>query len=178
MIDFMSVFTHGGLVMPIYEFYCGNCHMVFNFLSRRVNTDKRPNCPRCARPDLDRKVSLFAYSLGRPEDSSSDDVFGGLDDEKLERAIGALAGEMDGLDEENPQQMARIMRKLGEATGMTLGDGMEEAISRLESGEAPEAIEQELGDLFENENPFTPKKMHGFKRRLTPPAHDDTLHIL
>jgi putative FmdB family regulatory protein len=164
--------------MPVYEFYCGSCHTIFNFLSRRVNTDKRPNCPRCRRPNLDRKVSLFAYSLGRTEESAADDAFGGLDEGQLERAMGTLAGEMDRLDEENPQQMARIMRKLGEATGMTLGAGMEEAVSRLEAGESPEAVEQDMGDLFENDNPFSPKKVRGLKRRLAPPAHDDTLHLL
>ena len=29
--------------MPVYEFYCSDCHAILNFLSRQVNTDKRPN---------------------------------------------------------------------------------------------------------------------------------------
>jgi hypothetical protein len=150
--------------------------MVFNFLSRRVNTDKRPLCPKCGRLELDRKVSLFAYSLGRQEESS--DTFGGLDEKQMERAIDALSGQMDGLDEKNPQQMARVMRQLGEATGMDLGEGMAEAISRLEAGEDPEEIEQQLGDLFESDHPFAPKKKGGSKHRVATPAYDDTLHTL
>jgi putative FmdB family regulatory protein len=164
--------------MPVYEFYCCDCHAIYNFLSRRINTDKRPNCPGCGRPELPRRVSQFAYSLGRQEESGNNDALGDLDEDKLERAMTALAGEMDGLNEEDPRQMARLMRKLGEATGMTLGDGMEDAIHRLEAGEDPEVIEEQMGDLFENGHPFASKTVRGRNRRLSPPAHDDTLHIL
>ena len=31
--------------MPVYEFYCPDCHMIFNFLSRRIDTRKRPPPP-------------------------------------------------------------------------------------------------------------------------------------
>jgi putative FmdB family regulatory protein len=162
--------------MPIYEFYCRDCHTLFNFLSRRVNTDKRPPCPRCNR-ELHRRVSLFAYSLGRQEDAT-DGSPGELNGDQLELAASALAGEMEGLDEEDPRQMARILRKLGEATGMPLGDGMTEAIHRLEAGEDPEVIEQQLGDLFEGEQPFAAQKRRGRKDHPVPPTQDDTLHIL
>jgi hypothetical protein len=29
--------------MPIYEFYCEDCHTIFNFFSKNVNTTKKPN---------------------------------------------------------------------------------------------------------------------------------------
>ena len=58
--------------MPIYEFYCADCHAVFNFLARKPDTKKRPNCPRCGRPNLDRKVSRFAISKGRSEPREGD----------------------------------------------------------------------------------------------------------
>jgi len=101
-----------------------------------------------------------------------------LDDGKLEKAMEALAGEMDGIDENDPRQMARFMRKLSEATGMDLGDGAEEAMRRLEAGEDPEKIEEEMGDLFDAENPFARENVKGLKRRYSPPAHDDTLYEL
>ena len=28
--------------MPVYEFYCADCHTVFNFLARRVDTTASP----------------------------------------------------------------------------------------------------------------------------------------
>jgi hypothetical protein len=101
-----------------------------------------------------------------------------LDEEKLEKAMMGLAGEMEGIDENDPRQMARIMRRLTDATGMNLGPGMEEAIRRLEAGEDPDKVEAEMGDLVDAENPFTFGGIRGMRRKITPPAHDDTLYLL
>jgi putative FmdB family regulatory protein len=163
--------------MPVYEFYCIDCHTVFNFLSKTVNTEKRPDCPKCGRKELERKVSLFAFSRGRKEEESADDM-PDIDEARLERAMMGLAGEMEGMDENDPKQMASLMRRLKEATGLKLGDGMEEAIRRLENGEDPERIEADMGDLFDEENPFSFDGVKGMRRRYTPPAHDDTLYPL
>ena len=124
--------------MPIYEFYCPACHVVFNFLARSVNTEKQPDCPRCQRPELERQVSLFAISKGRKEES--DDLPGDFDEAKMERAMEAMAGEFEGIDEEDPRQAARLMRKLYDATGMKLGAGIEEAIRRMEAGPSSSLI--------------------------------------
>jgi putative FmdB family regulatory protein len=164
------------MVMPVYEFYCCDCHTIFNFISRRVNTEKQPDCPRCGRPGLDRQVSRFAVSKGRKEEPL--EGMPDLDDDKLEKAMEALAGEMDGIDENDPRQMARFMRKLSETTGMGLGEEAEEAMRRLEAGEDPEKIEEEMGGLFDEENPFAREGVKGLKRRFTPPSHDDTLYQL
>jgi hypothetical protein len=50
--------------------------------------------------------------------------------------------------------MARMMRKLFDTTGLPLGPNMEEAIRRMEAGEDPDKIEEELGDLLDQEDPF------------------------
>ena len=60
--------------MPIYEFYCADCHAVFSFLARKPDTEKRPKCPRCGRPNLHLKVSRFAISKGRSEPRESDEL--------------------------------------------------------------------------------------------------------
>ena len=41
------------------------------------------------------------------------------------------------------------MRKLTDMTGLELGDGMQEALKRMDAGEDPDAIEAEMGDLLE-----------------------------
>ncbi len=162
--------------MPVYEFYCADCHTVFNFFSRRVNTEKRPDCPRCGRLELERQVSLFAYSSGKKEEPV--EGMPDLNEDKLEKAMMGLAGEMEGVDENDPRQMARFMRRLKDTTGMNLGQGMEEAIRRLEAGEDPERLESEMGDLFDQENPFSFEGIKGMRRRIVPPARDDTLYPL
>lgn len=166
--------------MPVYEFYCPDCHVLFNFLARRVNTDRRPACPRCARPDLERQVSLFAISKGRPEgdgEGSPD-----LDDSRMEQAMMELAAEAEGLDENDPRQAARLMRKLYGATGMDLGGGMEEAIRRMEAGEDPDEIEAEMGDLMDAEDPFggqgAKRGLRTLRQRYLRPRVDETLYEL
>jgi hypothetical protein len=65
-------------------------------------------------------------------------------------------------------------------TGMQLGPGLEEALSRMESGEDPEKVEAEMGDLLENEDPFLlpgkKGKIAGAKR--PEPFRDVTLYDL
>jgi hypothetical protein len=73
----------------------------------------------------------------------------------MEQAMNLLATEAEHLDENDPRQAAKLMRKLTDMTGLNLGDGMEEALSRMERGEDPEAIESEMGDLLEGEDPFS-----------------------
>jgi putative FmdB family regulatory protein len=167
--------------MPVYEFYCSDCHAIFNFLSRQVNTEKRPACPRCGQPQLDRQVSRFAISRNRPE-PNADGLPAGMDETKMEQAMMALAGEMEGADDNDPKVMARFMRKFTEMTGMNLGDEAREAMRRLEAGEDPEQIEAEMGDLFGEgdsiDGLFGKEKMARLKKRLEAPEHDETLYTL
>ena len=60
----------------------------------------------------------------------------------------------EGMNEDDPRQAARMMQKLYESTGMHLGGNMEEAIRRMEAGEDPDKVEEEMGDLLEGEGPL------------------------
>lgn len=168
--------------MPIYEFYCADCHTIYSFFSRRVDTKTIPACPSesCGRPALERQVSLFSMSKGRP-DTEGDDGLGDIDESRLESAMASLAGEMEGIDEDDPRQAARLMRRLFDATGMNLSDNMQEAIKRMEAGEDPDRIEEEMGGLLEEEDPFTarPKRaIHDLRRKYLPPRVDEKLYDL
>jgi putative FmdB family regulatory protein len=178
--------------MPVYECYCPDCHTIFSFFSRRVDTETRPACPRCGRPNLERQVSLFAISKGRAEtaEGGEDGDLGlpaGMDEERLMRAFASLEGEMGNLDDEDPRQAARVMRTLFESAGLKLGDGMTEAMRRMEAGEDPDEIEEELGDLIESEEPFAAGPASGqgaaetlrrLRRELLPAARDDNWYPL
>ncbi len=177
--------------MPIYEFYCADCHRVFSFLSRGVNTGKTPACPGCGGAGMTRRASAFAISRGRREKPAlGPDP--GQDEGRLERAMSALAGEMDSIDENDPRQGALLMRKLFSATGMPIASGMEEALRRMEAGEDPEKIEEQMGDALEGdplggllgeeaggagiEPPEPGRQRLGRLRRLLPPSHDPELY--
>jgi putative FmdB family regulatory protein len=163
--------------MPIYEFYCRQCHTIFNFFSSSVNTEKRPLCPKCKKTKLERKMSRFAtlQNRGEQEDAGMPDINEG----KMAQAMNLLSQEAEHMDENDPRQAANLMRKLSDMTGLNLGSGMEEALKRMEAGEDPEQIEQEMGDLLEGEEPFALGEKSSRKAaRMRPPIKDETLYDL
>lgn len=162
--------------MPIYEFYCSACHTIFSFLSRTINTEKRPSCPRCSRPNLERRVSLFAVTGQAKEDKGGDDL--PLDESRMEKAMESLAGEMGNINEDDPRQAAQLMRKLSDMTGLQYGQGMQEALTRMEAGEDPEKIEQEMGGALENEDPFITPEKRARVRGASTPLRDENLYDL
>ncbi len=163
--------------MPIYEFYCEDCHTVYNFFARRVTTDRTPACPKCARRALRRRPSTFSISKNRGDLPESEDCE--VVDSRLEQAMASLAGEMNSIDEKDPGQMAGLMRKLYDNAGIKLGAGMEEMIRRIEAGEDADAVEKELGDALDGEDPFPGNPATGlraFRRQHLPPSTDPKLY--
>lgn len=162
--------------MPIYEFYCPDCNTIYSFLSRSVNTEKVPSCPKCDRKELQRKISRFAMVRRSGSDSAEDVDDFPVDEHKMERAMESLASEAEGLDEEDPRAAARLMRKFSDMTGLQYQGQVEEALSRMEAGEDPDAIEAEMGDALEGEeNPFVMPGKHAGKRK-GPPRRDEKLY--
>ena len=164
--------------MPIYEFYCKDCHTIFNFFSKTVNTSKKPKCPKCKTRTLTRQISLVAFTGKAKEGGDLDDL--PFDESKMEQAMHMLAGEADKINEDDPKQAANLMRKLSNMTGLKLGGGMDEALRRMEKGEDPEQIEAEMGDLLEGEDPFSlpEKKGKAAKTKVKIPFKDETLYDL
>ncbi|MDD4872243.1 MAG: zinc ribbon domain-containing protein [Kiritimatiellae bacterium] len=167
--------------MPIYEFYCVRCNTVFSFFSRTVNTRKQPVCPGCGKQKLERMLSSFALTGKAVESGAGKDM--PIDEAKMERAMTALAGEVEGIKEDDPRHAAKLMRKFTDMTGLELGSNMKEAMNRLEAGEDPEKIESEMGALMNgDEDPFIlpdKKNKKGRKGVGKPPLRrDNTLYEL
>jgi len=168
--------------MPIYEFYCPDCHVIMNFFSRSVNTDKTPKCPHCKKRKLHREVSLFSAGTGGGDEEGMDDL--PIDEGKMESAIEALASDAESMNDDDPRAAANLMRKFSNLTGMEFNEGMEQALQRMEAGEDPEAIEADMGDVMNEEDPFVmpgskgakAKGKHGRKRGA--PRRDETLYDL
>ena len=165
--------------MPIYEFYCRDCHTIYSFFSRRVDTETTPTCPSGKRRHrLGRQMSRFAISRGR-SDAPADGAAGSdgdFDDARMEQAMAQMAGELDSVDEEDPRAMARMMRKLMDTTGMQFGEGMEEAIRRMEAGEDPDKVEEEMGDALDGDDAFGAPgdgRVRRLHRRFTDPPNVD-----
>ena len=161
--------------MPIYEFYCARCNTIYNFFSRSVNTEKVPDCPRCKAKKLQRRMSVF--SVVSAQRGEAEDTLPPIDETKMARMMEMMGREAEGMDGEDPRQAAAMMRKLSEATGLKLKPEMEEALSRMERGEDPEKIEEEMGDLLDGDESFSLEGMNK-KRRSSKPLVDETLYDL
>ncbi|HEX6202792.1 MAG TPA: FmdB family zinc ribbon protein [Thermoanaerobaculia bacterium] len=147
--------------MPIYELYCADCDTLFNFFSSRIDTTTRPTCPRCKRRELERRPARFA-TITRPagggaggDEAGEDDPFRqlGIDEERLGGAFESAMAELEsaGGDAEDPRQVARMFRRIGETAGLEPGPQMEEMLRRLEAGEDPDALEEDMGDAFDGD---------------------------
>jgi len=160
--------------MPIYEFYCEPCNIILNFFARSVNTTAAPLCPHCS-TKLKRRMSMFACIGKTGEDDATAEL--PLDEAKLTAAMGRLATEAENINEEDPRQAVNLMRTFTKMTGVKLGDGMQEALRRMEAGEDPDSIEADMGEVLEHEDPFAPDN-RGAKHHRTKPRHDETLYEL
>jgi putative FmdB family regulatory protein len=161
--------------MPVYEFYCKRCNTIFNFYSKSVNTSKQPICPRCRKVKLRRYLSSFSTLRQSAGGDSNDSL--PFDEGRMEKAVGMLAKEAENINEDDPRQAAHVMRRLSEISGLNLGRGMKQAIERLEAGEDPEKVEEEIGDILDEEPLALPEK--GLSReKLKTPLKDETLYEL
>ncbi len=86
--------------------------------------------------------------------------------------------EAEHINEDDPRQMASLMRKFSSQTGIHLGDSMDEAITRMEAGEDPEQVEKEMGDLFNDEDFSLESMKKKALRQSKQPVHDEKLYKL
>ena len=71
----------------------------------------------------------------------------------------------------------RVMRRLAEASGEAVTPTMEEMFRRMEAGEDPESVEEEMGDaLAEDPLSRAGDGIGRLRRRYLPPSVDSTLY--
>ena len=141
--------------MPIYEYACPKCRVIFNFLSKRINPERAPVCPKCGGKKMFKQMSRFAMSRGLKEPAPKTEADTGeppmpdMDDPRVERAMMEMERDMEHLDENNPRHMAHMMRKMKDLMPPgTMPKELDVAIKRLEAGEDPEKIEEDMGDVL------------------------------
>lgn len=115
--------------MPIYEYFCGSCNTIYQFLMRADRTEDQLRCPKCEAGNLERVMSLFSTTSSRARNDEE------------------LADDLADIDENDPRSMAKAVRRMADEMGEDLGPELEHALNRLEAGEDPEKIEQELEEM-------------------------------
>ena len=172
--------------MPLYEFYCKDCHTIYTFRSPRVDTATVPKCPDCG-GKLSRQVSSFSHIIR----SGGEDDNGGFDRDEISQAeqeelISKMGRRLDALgdDDADPVEAVKVMREMAEQGGLRFNAEVREAMARIEAGEDPEKIDEEFSEVFDQANPFEPapgEKMgktaaKEFLRMLCPPRRDPKWH--
>jgi putative FmdB family regulatory protein len=118
--------------MPWYEFRCHDCGKLLRFYYSFSEYDSaEPVCTRCQSRNVRRRIRRVA--LAKSEESRMDNM---LDESSLA-----------GLENEDPRELGRFMRRMSTEMGEDMGEEFGEVIDRLEKGQSPEDIEAALPDL-------------------------------
>ena len=152
----MEAYHLGNLpsVMPIFEYACPPCRKIFQFLSKRLKPTRKPTCPQCGNRRMVKEISQFAALKGAAKPKAGGvGAEGGMpefDNPRMQHAMREMERDMAHLDENNPKHMAHMMRKMKDLMPADMmPKEMNDAIRRLESGEDPEKIEEDMGEIFD-----------------------------
>jgi hypothetical protein len=139
--------------MAIHEYYSPENHRIYSFYAQTISQgDKLPRCPD--NPNYEMVKMISSFSVTGNKDNSEDESMGShISDHDLQAAMAEMENEITGIDEENPdpRQLGHLMRKMTEMSGEKMPERMEEIMCRLEAGEDPEKLEEEFGDMLEDE---------------------------
>jgi len=125
--------------MPVYEYRCQDCRRRASLYQTYAEYGSVPvNCPHCGGANLRRLISRVRFA--RSEDSRLESL--------------SDPGEWDGVDESAPRSLGRMMRKMGHEMGEDMPPEFDEVVDRLEAGQDPEDIEQDLPDLGAGDGGF------------------------
>ncbi len=176
--------------MPIYEFYCPDNHRIYQFYARTLAQGGTvPSCPDNPRFRMQRILSPFAV-VGARQRKGGDGAGGSApsgpaapaEDARMEAAMGEMEREFSGVDENDPRAMGRMMRRMADLTGETLGGEMEEVVRKLEEGADPDSLEDGLGAGEADAGPQPPgppepsAPRHRYRGRRGAPMRDPRLY--
>jgi putative FmdB family regulatory protein len=117
--------------MPNYDFRCLDCHKRFQVFQTYSEYGKKEiTCTICGSKQIRRiinRVRMLRSDDSRMENMSDPSQFAGLD--------------------EDPRAMGKMMRQMGKEVGEDVGPEFDEVVGRLEAGQTPEQIENELPEL-------------------------------
>lgn len=117
--------------MPNYEYRCLNCRRRFEvFMTYAEYGTRTVTCPHCKSDKVQRKIGRIRVARS--------------DESRLENM--ADPSSLVGLDDD-PRALGRMMREMSRETGEEMGPEFDEVVHRLESGQSPEQIEQDLPDI-------------------------------
>lgn len=104
--------------MPIYEYFCRDCRKRSALLVLSLSRLTPPSCKHCGSRSVDRLMSKFSSPKSE------------------EARLEALADpdSLDGLDENDPESISRLMTQMGDEMGEDVGEEVEAIMNSTDSG--------------------------------------------
>ncbi len=125
--------------MPLYDYRCLDCHRSFEiYISYAEYGTRRVQCPHCQSDNIRRR--LPRVRLAKSEEERIESLADDFSDPNL----------VEGL-EEDPRTLGRWMRRMSQELGEEMPPEFDEVVDRLEKGQRPEEIEQEMPELASGE---------------------------
>ncbi|HSG42091.1 MAG TPA: zinc ribbon domain-containing protein [Anaerolineales bacterium] len=118
--------------MPTYDYICNNCNQRFDvFLTFAEYGVKKVSCKHCKSKDVRRRMTKVR--IAKSEESRME----------------AMESDFSGIEnmDNDPKEMARMMKKMGNEMGEELPPEFNEVVDRLKSGQSPDEIESAIPDL-------------------------------
>jgi hypothetical protein len=108
-----------------------NCRRRFDvFLTYTEYGTRLITCPHCQSDKVQRRIGRIR--VARSGESRLENM--------------ADPGNLEGL-EDDPRALGRMMRQMSSEVGEEMGPEFDEVVNRLEAGQSPDQIEQDLPDL-------------------------------
>lgn len=118
--------------MPTYTFICNSCNQRFDvFMTFAEYDTKKVSCTHCKSRNVRRRMTKVR--IAKSEESRME----------------TMADEFSGIEnmDDDPREMARVMKRMGSEMGEELPPEFDEVVDRLEAGQSPEEIEKAVPDL-------------------------------
>lgn len=117
--------------MPTYRYLCKSCQRRFEvFMRYDEYGQKDVHCPHCESQQVERRIERIRV----------------LKDEAARLQRMADPDSLSRLDED-PRALGKMMREMESSLGENMGAEFDEVVDRLQAGQTPDQIENELPDL-------------------------------
>ena len=108
--------------MPIYEYICEDCNVIFSFMSKVISPESAPKCPRCSSRSMKKQLSTFSSS------SEKADLGTDFDEKRVEHAFDRLLEGAEKLTAENAGEVTSLMESFVKKSGYDYSGKLKEAI--------------------------------------------------
>ncbi|MBP7141525.1 MAG: FmdB family transcriptional regulator [Opitutaceae bacterium] len=132
--------------MPIFEFYCPDNNRIYQFYAKTLAQAARvPKCPDNPKFRMQKLLSRFAVNTGAKEAPAESQASSAqMEDARAEATMCQIEKEFAHLEDSNPKDMGKVLRRMAELSGEKMEGPIEEAVRRLEEGQDPEEVGERM----------------------------------